>query len=48
MQVKKEVGQHHDHAITTVYRRRVAEDALPDLRVSNNFAERWHANNRLN
>jgi hypothetical protein len=31
MQVKEEVREHHDDAVTTIGRSRVPENALPDL-----------------
>jgi hypothetical protein len=40
MQVQKEVGQHHDDAIPSVERHRMTKNALPNLRITNGFAER--------
>src|SRR5262249_52621215 len=41
VQVQEDVGQHHDDAVAPVARRRVAEDALPDLRAADVVAD-WH------
>ena len=42
MQVQKEVRQHHNDAVTSIHRHRVPKDALPDLRIPNDFSERRH------
>ena len=40
VQVQEEVGQHHHHPVAPIVRRRVTEDALPDLRSANVVADR--------
>jgi hypothetical protein len=38
MQVQKEVGQHHHNAIAAILGHGMAEDALPQLRLTDHFA----------
>jgi hypothetical protein len=35
VQVQEEVGEHDDDAVPPIVRRRMPEDALPNLRVAN-------------
>src|SRR5262245_14650315 len=42
MQMQEEIRQHHHHAVAPIDRRRMAENALPDLRFADDFAERCH------
>ena len=42
VQVQKEVGEHHHHAVAAIDRRGVPENALPNLRFADDFAERCH------
>jgi hypothetical protein len=42
VEMQKEIGEHHDDAITPVDRHRMPKDALPDLRFVNDFAKAGH------
>jgi hypothetical protein len=44
--MQEEVRQHHDNAVSTIVRRGMSEDALPDLRFANVVAD-GHPNNSL-
>jgi hypothetical protein len=39
MQVQKEICQHHDDAVASVNRHRMSENAFPDLRIAEVFAQ---------
>jgi len=47
MQVQEEVGKHHDDAVASIDRRRVPDDALPNLRFADDFAECSHASGSI-
>src|SRR5207245_2322804 len=39
VQMEEDVGEHHDDAVAAIARRRMAEDALPDLRVADEITD---------
>ena len=40
--MQEEIGQHHHDAIAAIDRHRMPEDALPNLRFGDDFAEAGH------